>query len=519
MVNPVSVQAKRTPLPPSAGGKDAPRIFAQGLELRNAPPEARITDVQDKPGGGRTVTIEVPVTSVKTGETPFGALERVKAGFVPPPSFAPKTGAFPEPRPAFGASRPEDISTFTAGAGGETGGKLEFGGFVAAAGVLAASDGLLPIGDAVAVGVLATGALVLGAQNLGRLARDAGVMPTISRENLEDAPGGIRPDLLPDPGVEQIQRDRVRPPVSPKDPELADPNAAARRRAPREPEFTVVSGLPKPDPGDELLMPRTVFPGIGRADEPPAEPGGKLERVLRTGDAELETTRRLTGDVPKTEEDKLAVVDEVLRSIDPGDSAKKSAAIARKKLVAYLGQDYGEVDADGRSYSRLTDSELAALYGYTVDLYEGMKAARNGEYTNEALLGEDGRPDEKLVRGYLNLGEIIAGAQDRIPMTSGVFRRGTEMTPAELAKFTPGNIVQTSTVMSAATEDLEFESYNDRPVQIYFQGRAMRLEPLNPDEKEALIPGGVKYRVLSREVVEHPDFGYPQVRIYLGEVK
>ncbi len=534
MVNPVTARSTRAPAPPASASEkgaqtaDARKTVAQAPELQNAPPGARITDVKEKPGGGRTITIDVPANSVREtapAASPFAALDRIKARFVPPPAIAPRTGQLPEPRPAFGAIRPEDISTFTAGASSEAGGKprtagkIEIGGFVAAGATLAATDGPAPFMDVLGLGVVAVGAVLHGARNLVELGKDAGVMPSIAKENLDDTRNGVRPDLLPDPGVEQLARDRVRPPVAPKDPAPADPNAAAKRPAPPDPEFTVVSGLPKPDPGEDLSMPRTTFPGTGRADSRSGDRGGLLERIFRTGNADLETTRRLRGDVPKTEEEKLAVVDEILQSIDPDDSAKASAAMARKKLVAFLGDRYDQVDSEGRSYARLKDSELAALYGYTVDLYEGMKAARNGEYNNEALLGADGRPDESLIRGYLNLGEIIAGAQDRVPMISGVFRRGTEMTPEELAKFAPGNIVQTSTVMSAATEDLESESYNDRPVQIYFQGRAMRLEPLNPDEKEALIPSGIKYRVMSREVVAHPDFGYPQVRIYLGEVK
>lgn len=516
--------------------QDAPKTLAQALELKNAPPGARITDVQEKPGGGRNVTVEVPVSPIRrdgqpgasvTPDTPptaspFGELDRLKARFVPPPAFAPKTGRLPEPRPAFGAIRPEVISTFTAGASGEaggkpqTGGKIEIGGFVAAGATLAATDGPAPFLDVLGLGVVAVGAVLHGARNLVDLGKDAGVLPFIRKQNLEDAPNGVRPDLLPDPAVEQINRDRVFPPVSPKDPDLADPNAANKRPAPPEPEFPAVL------PGPTWVEPpplMTVFPRVPKADEPaqPDEPGSALERVFRTGRPNLILTERLMGEAPTTEEEKRAVIEEILmfRTAGTWRSVDLFASDLRKTLDGIGGGEFEKIE-NGRGWSLLTPSELAAVQAYTGMDYMGANAARFGNYTHGMLVTGNRVPTGKLVRLYLQLGEILIGAQDRIPLKSGVFHRGVTLSPTELAKYTPGNIVQASAFMSTSERpDPDFEHL---PVQLHIKGQGMDLTKVNWREKEVLLMPGTRFRVIDRKV-EPRVRGEPQTHIYLEQIR
>lgn len=521
MINPLALRSPRVPAPSTyapekdarksgAPERNAPKTFAQAVELQNAPPGARITDVKESPGGGRSVTVEVPAAS--PAASPFAALDRVKAEFAPPPAFAPKTGQFPEPRSAFGAVRPEEISTFTAGASGETGGKLEIGGFVAAGAVLSATDGPWPVMDVLGLAVVKVGATLHGLRDLAALGKDANVMPSISRKDPEDDATGLRPDLLPDPGVDQIDRDRARPRTTPRDPSLADPRAGDPPPFPGEEP----SGREKPlstprEPVDSRDVGTKPFPPF-REERPLSdarlreadEPGGKIEPVIRTGTASLNVTERLMGDAPKTEEEKLAVVDEYLK-LSPDMDGDETIALylkrANRHLQANLGDKANSVDANGRGWAALSPSELAVAQLYVLGGYTAMNDSLRGNYGTDAFFGTEGVSEGKQVRLGLQLASILLGAQDRIPLRSGIFQRGEDTPIPERQKYLPGTIVQTSSFMSAST-DGNPSSFGEEPVQFIIRGTAWDLTGLNSDENEVVFPPGTQFRVLEKTWVE-----------------
>lgn len=141
-------------------------------------------------------------------------------------------------------------------------------GAIATAGALALADGPLPIGD--------VPALLLLAGAIGKI-----ISASVSNENLEDGTNGVRPDLFPDAGVQDIEAgipDRTR--VG----DLGDPNNAAKSPGPdvvfeqpagaRQPtdglEAPVMISPPDNRPENMLPIPRppAALPGTAQSNVP-----------------------------------------------------------------------------------------------------------------------------------------------------------------------------------------------------------------------------------------------------------
>jgi hypothetical protein len=149
-------------------------------------------------------------------------------------------------------------------------------GVFAVAGVLAAADGPLVFGD------VAAGALLMGAGLASAVAAfNSGRFASISHEDFEEGAGGIRTDLFPDPGVEEIEAGPT-PPV--RDDDLGDPNAGVKKSGPEieleqstaprpRIDFEMPFMASLPDPERDLPIPR---PNTG--------PGGDLSSSINASE-------------------------------------------------------------------------------------------------------------------------------------------------------------------------------------------------------------------------------------------
>ena len=160
---------------------------------------------------------------------------------------------------------------------------------------------------------------------------------------------------------------------------------------------------------------------------------------------------------------------------------------------------------DGFDPHGMTDPELAVSYAYTTsDVPWGY--ARPNEALRKAHAGSP------LPKRYDNYRRTLNDALDRLPdYPAAGLRRGTSLSPEDVARYVPGRIV-TEAAFTSASIGKGFSGN----VRFTIHGRhGKRIERLSayPSEREVLFKAGTRFRVLN----VRPE-GNRRVKIEMEEV-
>jgi len=225
-------------------------------------------------------------------------------------------------------------------------------GVLAAAGAFALVDGPLPFGDVVAAGLL------VGAGVASALAAiDPGRFAAISHEDFEEGDRGVRSDLFPDAGVEEIEAGATPPQ---RDDDLGDPNAAAKRPGP---EIAFDMRMPPRSRVDFAIPFMALQPNSVRDlpnPNPDVETGGDLDSLNETevsGTTELGQQSKERMQLYRNQRQRLPDVRQEVRAAASG--ARPVATLKANQNVAKV-----EWNIEGRSGQLLSASGSKQITGF-----------------------------------------------------------------------------------------------------------------------------------------------------------
>jgi hypothetical protein len=270
--------------------------------------------------------------------------------------------------------------------------------------------------------------------------------------------------------------------------------------------------------------------GPGQIRPPGDEQGGQLVPIRTSPNVSPSLDRRLLGRVPVSEAERAQVVEQLMAYGTKGAPHYRVAEVAprlRQDLIERLGESgYRQVDAQGRSWSRLSDSDLVALDVYLDAGNIELNTARRqqldvdnffwrSDYLNmgDPTAPKLGTSDGQHVRLALQTGEIARSAMDKLPKFQGTVYRGLNLPAAELAKHTTGSVISYPAFTSTAAE--QGAAFNHHQVLLKIQSKSgADLRALNPHEAEILFPPNSQFRVLNRRNL--PD---GKVEIHLQQLR
>jgi hypothetical protein len=145
--------------------------------------------------------------------------------------------------------------------------------------------------------------------------------------------------------------------------------------------------------------------------------------------------------------------------------------------------------------------ELIALRGYTTSDYQML---------NKALRSRD---PEELVRLKPYIDKATAALEDMPAHKGTVFRGVRELTPEQLGRYKPGEVITEPAFTSASTAAEQAFAGKVLVVIESETGKSVELVSRYAYEKEVLFPPGTRFRVLAVDKVEND-----VTRIFLKEV-
>lgn len=238
----------------------------------------------------------------------------------------------------------------------------------------------------------------------------------------------------------------------------------------------------------------------GKKPNPTQDTPGKLVHVDTVPPVNRKKETRLLGQVPKTEVERVQVVERFLNYPFDHDFNKvaEGALGARKQIIKRIG----DAEYTRQGWKRLTDSELVAIDEYTDTGALAGNAARRQKFNLENFPGGREDPsDGQIIRLSLQLSEIVSGALKKLPTFKGIVYRGLNLNPQDLAKHQPGKIVVYPAFSSTSVdENLAFNGNVLLKIQSH---TGTDLRALNPREKEVLFDHDSKFFVKSRRNLEN----------------
>ena len=185
----------------------------------------------------------------------------------------------------------------------------------------------------------------------------------------------------------------------------------------------------------------------------------------------------------------------------------RAAIAASKSLPSYaiqhkkaMGAWYNDALANGKKKVKagfnphgMSDPELASGYSYTTS-HQQWSYLR----LNRTLRDAEGIGGRKLPEKYRNYALTLNDALDRLPdYPAERLRRGATLTPEEIAKHIPGEII-TKHAFTSASMGQGFGG-NARFIITSLHGKRIDGLSAHPSELEVLFKAGTRFRVLSNE--------------------
>lgn len=358
--------------------------------------------------------------------------------------------------------------------------------------LLAGAAGPVTLAAGVAIG----GTLVWNAFNSGRFA-------AVSHENLEDTKLGVRGDLFPDVGVDEIE---AGPQTRVRDDAFGNPNGAIEGGP--DIAFEQTTG------GHE----RVDLEAWVMASPPDNRPEDALPDPLADGEAMIHVAgvppvdfarrQRLTGfpdgKAPEGEQERMDILVRLYSQNSPNlqvARVKKLAAETRDEVRDNLAPgQYETPDKHGKSWSNLTEADYAALNMYISGNFEFNPALGDNFQRVMKPNRYVSLRDATTVRNTLQAAEVLSQALAKVPVYEGTAHRGFKLSAEQIEAFVPGNIVSIPAYMSASLGKAPAHPFDKKPVIFSITGEAANIDPANGFEREVIFAPG-NYAVLDRREV------------------